>query len=68
MIISFKKRRKAVAPQVAKRAGYLDRSSFEEDLRSSQWARVEQVMQSLGVSWLQAQRIMSLSGERRGVR
>ena len=68
MIISFRKYRKAVVPRLTKRGGYLDRSSFEEDLRSSQWARLEQVMQSLGVSWVQARRITSLSGDKRAVR
>ena len=67
MIIFLKNHRKTISPRGNKR-GFLDRSSFEEDLRSSQWARVEQVMQSLNVSWLQARRIMSLSGDRRSVR
>ena len=64
MIIFLKNHRKTIALRGSKRSGFLDRSSFEEDLRSSQWARVEQVMQSLGVSWLQARRIMSLSADR----
>ena len=64
MIIHLKNRRKTIASLGSKRSGFLDRSSFEEDLRSSQWARVEQVMQSLGVSWVQARRIMSLSADR----
>jgi len=67
MIIFLKNHRKSIASRGNKR-GFLDRSSFEEDLRSSQWARVEQVMQSLNVSWLQARRIMSLSADRRGAR
>jgi|GEM_PF-2470177 len=69
MIIFLNKFRKPWMPPVAKRAGYLDRSSYEEEIRSSQWTRVEHLMQSLNISWSKACRLLSQSaGERREVR
>ena len=67
MIIFLKDYRKTRTPLGRKRVGYLDRSSFEEDLRSSQWTRVEHLMQSLNISWSQARRIMSHSGDHRSM-
>ena len=67
MIIFLKDYRKTRTPLGRKRVGYLDRSSFEEDLRSSQWTRVEQLMQSLNISWSQARRLMKHTGDYRSM-
>lgn len=65
MIIFLKDYRKIIAPRGAKRAGYLERSSLEEDIRSAQWTRVEQLMQSLNISWGQARRLITHSSDQR---
>ena len=59
MVIFLKNYRKAITPRSVKRPGYIDRSSLEEDMRSAQWAHVEQLMQSLNTTWGQASRLIT---------
>jgi hypothetical protein len=66
MIIFLDSCRKSKAKCVAQRIGYLERSSYEEAMLSASWAKAEQLMQLLNVSWSQAIRIVNLASNSRG--
>ena len=66
MIVSLDKYRKSKATRITERSGYLDRSTYEEAMLSAKWARAEDLMQLLDVSWNEAIRMISVSHNKRG--
>lgn len=68
MVIFLKNRPKVITLRNVKRAGYIDRSSLEEDMRSTQWAHVEQLMQSLNTTWGQASRLITRTPDQHTLR
>lgn len=64
MVIFLKNYLTVTKLRPAKRPGYINRTSLEEDMRSAQWARVEHLMQALNITWGQARRLITRAPDR----